>query len=152
MVDYVNQPCEFLAPYPRGGTRKFGIKCAFLLEQTVINSNSKFDGTFLHVLVFNISLFSTFLHIGPLKIRHGLYILCLKITLQRTKLNFEGQPVNGMMLKTTCPVKFGVTERELGQMILAKRNNKMGASLQGFLSKGGSYIAGLPRATRFYFP
>ncbi len=30
-----NQPCECLAPLHQGGTKKFGIKCAFLLEQIV---------------------------------------------------------------------------------------------------------------------
>ncbi len=27
-----NRPCDFLAPLPQGGHKKFGIKCAFLLE------------------------------------------------------------------------------------------------------------------------
>ena len=53
------------------------------------DSNSKLDGTFSHILVFNISLFSSSWHIGPLKIGHGLCILCLKTTLQRSKLNFN---------------------------------------------------------------
>ncbi len=43
-----------------------------------LNSNSKLDGTFSHALVFNISLFFGFLHIWPLKIRHGLYVFCLR--------------------------------------------------------------------------
>ncbi len=37
MVDYVN--VNFWPPSPRGATKKIGIKCAFLLTQTVVNSD-----------------------------------------------------------------------------------------------------------------
>ena len=78
----------------------------------MVVSNSKLDGTFSHVLVFNISLFFGFWCIGPLKINHGLYILCLKIALQRSKRNFDQRfPRKWHDVKNhICPVSIGMSE------------------------------------------
>ncbi len=39
----VTRVCEFLDPLHQGGTKKFGIKCVFLLTQTVYSGSDKTD-------------------------------------------------------------------------------------------------------------
>ncbi len=55
MVDYVNGASthvNFLPPSTRGATKKFGVKCAFLLEQTVL--------FFIYFLLYYVCLFTTY--------------------------------------------------------------------------------------------
>ncbi len=56
--------------------------------------------------------FFGFQYIGPLKIRHGFYIFCLKISTQLSKLNFDprfGGKCHDVK-NYICPIKFGISE------------------------------------------